>query len=569
MGKATSISAACALLLAAVIVPLHLSAVRAQSSPPVSCSGQPLSTPMQGHYTGQWHSDGDYHFYALGHDIDLKITIDGSVDALVDSSGHVTGVVQGKVDAPLTHDGQHDVSSGKGTISGALTGLFEASGVAAVLAQPVILMHWGTFGAGGYTADRYITMPDYSFPISTSDCISAQGSISETNFPVQYIVADFQGNLAQVPGIGAATGTWQIASDKSGEFYDLSQQVDTFINQANAFLTDTSATLTPTLVDHQVSQPLRSLESTIRRDPDVSRCLLDRLGDWQSVVLKPLLAQAASLATSSDLPTLRRSGDLLRSAHLLNLDCSLNEGPASSSLLAAGRSMLDRAISSRSWPDAALSLREILLMSGNVERPALQQEVNADLHALLQSTSANAALLDIARVSYALGDTDDSRAALKRATARLFVSAREVQHKKKHKKKKARPKPKSTPTPTPTVTPTLPPMPPRTLEQQISAGIIKLQASVTIGTSPTFSWSPVIGVTRYVVAVTSADSKEILWAWAGSGTSVTFGDTSIPGMANSADDAWPALPDGTSFTWSVLALNAPGQIVGASFRAKA
>jgi hypothetical protein len=574
MGKVASIAAALVLLLAAVLIPIRHTTVGAQSPPPVSCSGQPLATPMQGHYTGQWHSEGDYHFYALGHDIDLKLTIDGTIDAEI-SGGQITGTLTGNVDAPLTHEGQQDVSSGKGTISGQLTGLFDASGGLAVLAAPVILMHWGTFVGGGYTADRYITMPNYQFSIGATNCVSAHGAIAETNFPEQYIVADFQGQLAYVPGIGQATGTWQISSDSSAEFQALSQQVDAFITQSNTFLAGLQGNLTPALVESNVAAPLTSLEATIRKDPTVARCLLDRLGAWEASVLQPLLVQVVSLASSSDLPTFRRGSNVLRSVHLLDLDCALDEGTASSGLMTAGRAALDHTVGSRSWSDAAVWIRELLLQGGDAGRTALQQQVGADLHALLLTTSGAATLLEVARASYLFGDPADSMAALKRASARPHLTGHALPDKrKKRKKKKATPRPAPTrtptrtPTPTPTPTPTSAPPPPQTLEQRLSSGTGHLQVSSTGGAAPTLSWTPMPGAARYVVAVAATDSSGLVWTWSGGTTSVAFGDTSLPGVTGSGDDAWGISLGDIQSTWSVLALDSAGHIVGANFGAK-
>jgi hypothetical protein len=560
MGKATSGVAALTLLLAAILAPLTHYAVHAQSLPPVSCSGQLLTTPMQGHYTGQWHSDGDYHFLALGHDIELKITIDGTLDVMVGADGRMTGTVQGNVDAPLTHDGQRDVSSGTGTISGTLAGLFAPSGSVAVLTAPVILMHWGTFVGGGYTADRYITMPDYQFPIAGMDCVSAHGAIAENNFPEQYIVADFQGQEQEVPGIGVATGSWQITSDRSAEFQSLSQQVDAFITRATAFLAGPSA-LQPDAIEQNLATPLKSLKATIRQDPDVARCLMDRLGAWESSVLAPLLAQVNMLAAGTDLSTLRRGGDTFRAAHLLNLDCSLDETAASNALMTADRTALDRAIAARSWSDSALWARELLLLGGDAGRATLQQQISRDLHVLVQPASGAAALLEIARVAYVLGDDADSTTAMKMSAARTAVTRHVSVHKKKKRKKK---KVAATPTPTATATPP----PPKPLEQQLSAGIAHVQVLTIPGAHPILIWQPAGRVARYVVAVRATDASGILWAWSGTGTSVTFGDTSLDGVAGSGDDVWPLDVGSTSYTWSVLELDGSGRIVGASFGAK-
>ena len=58
----------------------------------------------------------------------------------------------------VSHDGAQDISSGYGTISGQLTGIFSAAGTYVLLTNPVIDMHWGTFDQG-YTVHEYITNP--------------------------------------------------------------------------------------------------------------------------------------------------------------------------------------------------------------------------------------------------------------------------------------------------------------------------------------------------------------------------------------------------------------------------
>src|SRR5436305_14427475 len=104
MGKARALTAICLLLAAMAVAPLHDSPARAQTSTPVSCSGTSTTSPMQGRYTGPWHSDGDYHFtfHELDNmDVELKIVIDGKLNVQVASDGRLSGVATGTVDAPV------------------------------------------------------------------------------------------------------------------------------------------------------------------------------------------------------------------------------------------------------------------------------------------------------------------------------------------------------------------------------------------------------------------------------------------------------------------------------------
>lgn len=552
MGKVLSLCGAVTLLIAGSLVPSQWATVRAQSVPPVNCSGTPLSTPMQGHYTGPWHSEGDYHFSAFGRDVQLHITIAGTLDVTVTADGRMVGNVHGTVDAPVTHEGQRDVSSGTGTISGTLQGVVASSGSLVLLSHPVIDMKWGTFSPP-YYQERFITMPDYQFPVGALDCVSAAGTIAEQGFPVQYIVDDANGQIVQVPGIGAATGTWSLTSDGAPAFSQLSQQVDSFIHDANGVLA--GQTITPGVVEARIAGPLRGLEATIRQHPDVARCLLDRLGAWEASIV-PVLVQRARAIISSDLPSVRSGEELLRSAHLLNLDCAVPEDAAVSAVTTAAGGLLDRAVMARDWPGAALALRESLLIAGSAGAPAARKQLSADFHLLAASTSDRVARLDLARMAYAVGDDADARAA-----APTVAVHRVLGHTaKKHKKKKKKYKP--TPSPTPTLTPT---PPPKTLQQVLASGspIIK----VTRSGENALSWAPVASASRYVVFVSASDGSQILWSWAGSGTSVSYGDTAIVGMVGSGDDTWTiARPD--SFSWSVLAVDSQGHIVGTALRVK-
>ena len=130
-----------ALLAVLVTVPLvpHQS-VAAQSSPAVSCVSQPLSSPAPGHYSGAWHSDGDYHFAVFNTDVDLKIVIDGTLDIMVAAGGQISGRVTGNVNAPITDFGHMDISSGIGSISGQVTGSITGPNSTLVLDHPVIDM---------------------------------------------------------------------------------------------------------------------------------------------------------------------------------------------------------------------------------------------------------------------------------------------------------------------------------------------------------------------------------------------------------------------------------------------
>jgi hypothetical protein len=574
MGKVASALAVAALLFAATIVPLPPLGVDAQTTTPVACSGTAPSTPMQGHYTGPWHSTALYHFAAFGRDLQLGVTIDGTLDVTVGADGKITGTVQGKVDAPVTHEGQRDVSSGYGTISGAVQGTFAGGGALIELPAPVIDMHWGTFVAGGYTVERFITMPTYTLAAGSFGCVSASGTISEQDFPVQNIVDDANGLLVQLPGIGSADGTWQITSDASAHFAQLSQQVDQFIAQANAVLNDPTFTLSPTLVDQRVAQPLRQLETTIRADPSVARCLLDRLAAWEVSVLPGIFQRAASLP-ATDLVALRTGSDLVRVARSINLDCGVPEGVAPGAITNGAEASLDSAFSSRAWANAALTTRELLLLGGNGSRASLQQRIDQDIHARLSASVGDAEVLEVARVAYAFGDDADATAAFQQLSAHsVFIrhaskKPSKKHHKRKPKAKKPTPKPTATPSPTPTATatptPTPTPMPtPRTLQQILAGGITQVSSTAATGSPPIFSWQPVTGASQYVVTVTSAQDGSVLWTWSGNSNSVSFGDTAIDGMPGSGNDAWSI--DAGSYRWSVLALDGQGQIVGGLFR---
>jgi hypothetical protein len=101
-----------------------------------------------------------------------------------------------------------------------------------------------------------------------------------------------------------------------------------------------------------------------------------------------------------------------------------------------------------------------------------------------------------------------------------------------------------------------------TLSQALSAGIAPLTAKVSGGAA---TWTAVTGAATYVLAVTRG--SQIVWTWAGSASGARLGDTALEGVAGSGDDAAPAI-DATGATWTVLALDAKGRIVGAAFRVK-
>jgi len=584
------------LLLAAALEPRETVVAQTAATPSLSCSGESMPSPMAGHYTGPWHSDGEYHFAVFNTDLDLKITIDGTLDATVDASGKLTGTVSGTVDAPITHDDGKDVSSGHGTISGQLSGVFSPGGALMVLSHPVIDMHWGTFVGGGYTVERFITMPDYQFAVNQSDCISSQGAIAETDFPVMNVTSDGTGGLVHAPGLGAATGRWQVSSDAAGSFQSWSQQIDAFISGANALVA--GAPLSAVAFRQQIETPLQTLVTQIRAQPDVARCLLARLGAWEASALAMLYRQAPG-PSGGDLTVLRHSGDALRSAQLLNQDCRLGENGALQRVIVATSGALDRAMGAHNWSDTALLLRESLLLQGNGGRPAIQQEVNSNLHAMLNSPTDQPHELALACLAYALGDDADAASAYHRllpaAGAESYRSY--VEHQRKHKKHKkktrskatatatatpkptatatpeptatATPKPTATATPKPTATATPMPAPPPTLQQVLDGSLPAMTAQVAPGSPATFGWLSVPGAVGYVVTVTNTNDSTLLWAWSGATASVTFGDTTVDGLGDSANDSWPiALPQ-RDYVWSVLALNGLGQIVGVQFRIKA
>ncbi|HEX6510142.1 MAG TPA: hypothetical protein VF221_21135 [Chloroflexota bacterium] len=566
MGKGLAVLAASAMLLAASVSPRGIEVVRAQVLPSSSCSGVSNSVPMGGHYTGTWHSDGDYHFAVFNTDLDLKIVIDGTLDITVGPDGQVSGTAHGSVDAPIFHDGIHDVSSGTGTISGLLHGVLTPTSSLLVLSAPVIAMQWGTFIAGGVTVPRSITMPDYQLPVSGNDCVSSHGTISEQNFPTQYVVADGAGGLTQAAGIGGATGTWNLTNDQTALFSQLSTQVDTFIANANTILAAGSQPVSLAAFDRTVVQPLRTLLTTIQQNPEVARCLLDRLGAWLTSVLPALYARAGALTASGDAGTLRQATDLVRLVRLLQTDCSASDNGALNAVATAQYNRLNRAIAGRQWADVATAARDVLLLT--TDPSALQQHIAADFHTLVPGG------LDAARVAYAMGDDADAASATSTLSPLLRPNAKRVAvHRKKPRKKKAKPsaRPTARPTAAPTPRPTATPTPtatsrPPSLAEVLQSGVARLGARTTGGATPEFSWTAVPGATRYAVFLVGRDGQMILWSWSGSALSAQYGDTTIPNVPGSENDLWPlSLPTG-GYTWSVLALDTSGKIVALSLR---
>ncbi|HEX8919536.1 MAG TPA: hypothetical protein VF898_13620 [Chloroflexota bacterium] len=579
MRKEGVLAAIAVLLLAGIISPLRTATAQTQPSGSVPCSISRLLSPTQGHYTGAWQSTGDYTFDAkfpaqngspaYEKIIDLKLIIDGKLDVTVSASGAMNGTASGNVQAPIFHDGQRDISSGVGTISGVISGQYAGVGTRLTLPHPTLDIHWGTFG--GNAVETFPALSDFIFTVNNLDCISSQGTSLEQGFPAMNITSDGTGQLTQAVGVGSSTGTWSLISDQTSEFNARSQQINSFISSANA-LFSSSTPLTGVALTQQVLRPLRALETAIAADPAIARCLLEQLGSWEAQALpaiyKRVQTQAGSAATVSDL---RQAGDLLNAATQLNSDCNMADGGAGASLAAAQRSMLDGAIKQRDWVTAALAAREMLLIGGQSVRVALGTELTVDLHALVQ-TASPASMLDVARMSYALGDDADASAAVQRVALPATRSGDSVpwkpvkKSKAKPKKTKAKKK-KKTPKPTVTPKPTATPVPqPKTLAQQLSTGISDITVLKPSGSPPTFLWTPVNGAATYIVTVTSNSQPALVWSWAGTSTLAVYGDTAVPGLDGSAGEAW-TVPLPASYTWSVIALDAQGRIIAEHVRA--
>lgn len=573
MGKTRGGLLAIVMLASSILVPRQTQGAHAQSLPAAPCSAGGAPSPMPGHYTGPWHSDGDYHFAVFNTDLDLKIFIDGTLDVTIRSDGSASGTVTGSVDAPIYHDGIHDVSSGTGTITGVIAGRMDPSG-GLVLSHPVIAMLWGTFIAGGtYKVPRSITMPDYQFPPASAGCVSARGSISEQNFPTQFIVADGASGLTQAAGVGSATGTWTLSSDKAALFSQLSAQVDAFISHSDSLLAPASAPLSLPAFKRQIVDPLHTLLATIDGNPDISRCLLDRIHAWEAALVPTQYAPVPSLVARQDLPSLRLAADFVRKALLLQADCSVADGGAADRVAAAQEADLDNAVARRDWANSALLVREIELFDGS--STAVSARLANDLHTAAMASTPAHALLDLARVAYAAGDDADALTALQRGNPGTTLSPRAnpvgtKKHSKKaavkpRKKKRTR-RAKATPRPTATATPAATPTPvPLSLRDALARGVVAVSARSSGGAIPTFSWEAVSGARSYVVLVSLANDRTVLWSWSGDAAAARYGDVSLAGVAGSGDDAWP-LAASSAFTWSVLALNASGEIVGVSLR---
>lgn len=564
MGKVLSLLVACVLVAsAAPALTPHPAAAQTLSLP---CSVTPAS-PMQGQYSGPWHSDGDYHFAVFGTDLDLKIIIDGTLSLTISPDGQVSGTATGSVNAPIYDYGRQDVSSGYGTISGTVTGAVSGSGAALTLTAPVIFMHWGTFVGGGYTVDQNITMPDYSFNVGGGDCISSQGTISETNFPPKWIVADGANEApVQVPGIGSATGTWSVTSSDTALYNQLSQQVDSFIASANAAL---ASHPTYEAAQTQVVQPLTSLVNSIAAHPTVARCLLERLGAWAVSASASLYGTANRLildlpsSITSTLTSVRGATDTLRLADNLGSACQVSDGGASDHLSAALTTSLRSTAQSGDLPSTALLAREMLLWKGSPAGAGVQATIDAGIHAQMSPSAATSVLPAMLREAYIFGDDTDVTAIYKGLASASHAAQAHAKKKKGKKGTTHKRKPKPRPTPRPTATPA-----PKTLEQVLTSGITAMSGKVSGGATPTFSWNAVSGAggspIRYVVTVVGPGNSGIAWTWSGTATNVTYGDTSLTGIPGSTADGWSTpLPAG--YRWTVLALDG-SKIVGLKLR---
>lgn len=570
MGKARTLPAL-ALLLVSVLIPHRMQPAVAQSATP-TCSGTALVSPMAGHYTGPWQSTATYTFqttFSTGPvTVTIPMTIKGTLDVTIDPNGQVSGTATGDVNAPVVHDGQQDISSGTGTIRGRLTGLVTTGTAQIILNAPIIDMFWGLFGGGTNGRwENHITMPNYTLAVAGFDCVSTLGTLRENGFPPMNLVPDGLPDApAVVPGVGQAGGSWQLINDDSSTFSTLSMQVDSFITAANALIHGPPAGLTATAVQSAILAPWHTLLTSINAHPSVARCLLDKLGTWEAQALPLLFAHATALAQSSNFADLRTASDLLAETSTLN-GCTLPDGGATAALSATERADLDTAVRSGTWADMAVLARELLL---NGTAPAtILSALTIDLHAKIAGGTGTAAVLDAGRVAYALGDDADASAATHRATTALLRPHASVPWKPSKKKsgKKRRPKsshrakPTATPRPKPTATPrpkpTATPVPKSTLDLLL-AGIVHMSAS-TDGSPPTLSWNAVPSATRYLVLAWNASG--LTWAWAGTATSVTYGDTSLNGVP-----AMSAAQFAAFTSWSVLALNESGAVVGAAFR---
>ena len=319
-----------------------------------------------------------------------------------------------------------------------------------------------------------------------------------------------------------------------------------------------------------VLQPLKTLLTTIHQNPDIARCLLERLHAWVAATVPALRLRAQGLGASSDLTSLRQAFDLFRFSQLVQSECLVPDDATLTGITSSDSSLLDRAVRAHDWATAALWARELILASADSTGPA--QRFAGDLHALLQTQLTPADKLDAARVAYALGDDADARAtAPSGAHAEALRSLALVAVVKKHKKRKkvVKPAPTRTPTPTPrpTSTPTATATPkPVTLAATLASGVAQIRTQSTAGTAPTFSWQPVPGAAKYVVILSGGTPAHLPWAWSGTSTSVQYGDTSLSGVAGSETEAWPIPVPASAYTWSVLALDGGNHIIGVGLR---
>ena len=548
MKEAGSIVAS-ALLVAALIGAHAPASARAQVSSPSTCSSTVNLAPMQGHYSGPWHSDGDYNFAVFNTNLRLHIIINGTITADVDATGQVTGTVTGTVTAPVNDYGRRDISSGEGTITGAVSGVFTGSGSLLVLTHPNIDMHWGTFG--GHAVERNITMPDYTFSVGGSGCVTANGAISETDFPVQNVVMDaVHGDIAQAPGIGSATGAWQISSDKAALFHDLSTQLDTFENTADSLLANVDA-VSPQQLDAQLLQPFQTLRAGLSADPQVARCLLRRLQAWEERALSPLLAHIQQSTGSADLVSLRHLESELSVAQSLNTDCTVPMAVVRGSITGRIHDLLAVDLQVGNWPGVALDLREGLMLSGSDSGAAWQLQVAAALHVQRTQSMDAVSRLALSRLAYTFGDDQDVQ--IEPAVAPPSTKST-PKSSKKRKRHKAKSKPTSNPTPAP-----------QTIDQFLETDIAPIHGTATASPAPTFSWSSVPGATHYVVVVAGTMDRSPLWSWSGAGTTAMYGDTSLSDSIDSGSPPWPiALPN--AYTWVVLALDGQNHVVGLKLR---
>lgn len=459
-------------------------------------------SPAADRYTGTWQSTAHYHFdvpYCDG--VDLDLTINGTMTVAVDGAGNAAGTVSGTVDAPVTDCGGHDVSSGTGTVSGTLTGRLDSS---LTLTAPVIVMHWGTYVGGNYTVEQSIIMPDYTFTTSGCDCVSAQGTITEQGFPTEQIVDDGQGHMTEAAGVGTASGQWSVQSPSAPAYATESVDVDHFIARSNALL---ATPLSFGAAQTAILSPLSAIQTA------AGPCLQSRLNAWRGQAAGGLLSTLPAGTAPADA---RRAGDAVRLAG------ALDPSVAGEAAMVGARdeTALDADLAASDWADAALLGREILLLQGVGEREALRSRLDADLAARLSATAAPA-LRATARAAYALGDYSAVR-----------IAAHRVIRLSPHSRRR------------------------RTVHGVLQAGIARIHPVANAGT---LTWTPVPGAARYIAVTLSAGLPDYFWS--GTADSVTYGDTTLEGIADSADDDWTTA-EPSPHAWHILALNAEGKIVG-------